>query len=1253
MEVEDYLKTYSSAEMDISDVYTGTMCGFTVSLACDSKVMKGLFEYKASESNVRRIQVKDIVKEVEDHLKTYSSARMDISLLRKWLSMNQTRGANNSIKKDSLAALYGKYHYEEGKGDKGKSYKGLIIESFDWDDESVSSEDEGTTKFKAFMAIAKDEPSVGKSDARSGQWVEITMKKVHRLLSMTEEPSDASKRLISLSDLTANMADLTLNTASKEIKKSSNKVSQTYVIKKKAEPKHLAVQTLSPDKNAFPSTEQLLLTLMEEVKGRNMKAIREFDARRNFNRSSGFYIHSFSVSTWMWVFIGLDMSVKSNNSYDIVSIAPHVISQPTTNQNDQSTLLNIKRFWSNPPSLSHWNQSSNPCTWPEIICTANTVTGITIRQDIPGLVPPFICDIKNLTHLDLSWNLFNGNFPTPLYNCTNLQYLDLSSNYFVGKLPDDISRLSPELKYFNLLGDNFTGDIPVNISRLSKLTFLELRQNLFNGTFPEEIGDLSDLEELYLGFNDFKPSRLPDSFTRLKKLRNFIMTEANLIGEIPGNLSGMAAMELLDLSVNRLEGSIPSDLFLLKNLTQVYLYGNNLTGAIPDSIEAWNLEIMDLSANKLTGKIPDGFGNLTSLTNLTLLINRLSGEIPVGIGRLPKLNDVRIFRNKLSGQLPPDFGRHSELKIFEVFENNFTGNLPSNLCYSGKLKGVSVHTNNLSGEIPKSLETCNTLKTVELYGNRFSGVFPDGLWKVSRLEKLMISGNSFTGELPQELAPNLSTLEIKNNQFSGQIPIGVSTWKNLQAFKASYNFFNGVIPQGLTALPNLGTLEFDGNQLTGELPATIVSWSSLSTLNLSRNQLSGPIPAGLGFLKRLTVLDLSRNYLSGQIPSQLGRQLVSLDLSGNNLTGILPNQLDNGAFDKSFLNNPGLCSNNPSIGLSSCISRSNSDPSRKISAKFVAIIASIAVIMVLLALLMTGYVIVLYRRKKYDLDMNWKFTSFQKLSFTESTILPRLTENNVIGHGGSGKVYRVPVNRSGDVVAVKKISSKKDLDPRHEKQFLAEVQILSTIRHSNIVKLMGCISCDNSKLLVYEYLENRSLDRWLHRKQTPSGRGPSGSVRHVVLDWPKRSQIALGAARGLSYMHHDCTPESAHTTKVNEKIDIYSFGVVLLELTTGKEASNGDEHSSLAEWAWQHALGGAPIADALDDDVNEPIYLNDMLTVFKLGLCCTSKLPTNRPFMKEVCEMLLRCSQASEAARKEKNRGDVADHLPLLELEDV
>ncbi|KAK1434730.1 hypothetical protein QVD17_00480 [Tagetes erecta] len=981
----------------------------------------------------------------------------------------------------------------------------------------------------------------------------------------------------------------------------------------------------------------------------------------------------------------------------------HVISQQPTNQNDQNTLLNLKHLWSNPPSLSHWNQSSNPCTWPEIICTATAITRINLAyKDINGTVPSFICDLKNITHIDLNYNYITGEFPKALYNCTSLQYLDLSLNFFVGRLPDDISRLSPELRYLNLYNNNFTGDIPVNISRLSKLSSLQLSHNSFNGSFPVEIGYLSNLEELNLAQNDFIPTRLPRIFTRLRKLRKFYMAEANLIGEMPGNLSGMAALELLDLSQNQINGSIPSDLFMLKSLTQVYLYQNNLTGGIPDSIEALNMKIIDLSENKLTGNIPDGFGKLMRLTNLTLMYNQLSGEIPRGIGRLRSLHDIRIFDNKLSGPLPPDFGRYSELKIFEASRNKFTGNLPENLCYRRKLIGLSVVMIGLSGEIPKSLENCSSLKSFRVFGNKFSGAIPDGLWKVPMLETMMISSNFFSGELPQELGPKLSRLEICNNRFSGQIPTGVSSWTSLKVFKASYNLLDGAVPQELTALANLATLMLDGNQLRGALPATIVSWSSLNTLNLSRNQLTGQIPVGLGFLEVLTVLDLSRNNLSGQIPSQLGARLVLLDLSSNDLTGIIPSQLNNGAFDRSFLNNPGLCSDNPLLGLKSCSSRSKTRLYGKISAKFVAIIASIAVILLLLAVLITRYIIVVYQRRKYGLESKWKFTSYQKLNFTESTILPRLTENNEIGHGGSGKVYRIAVNRSGDFVAVKKISSKKDIDQRLEKEFLAEVEILSMIRHSNIVKLMGCISCDTTKLLVYEYLENRSLDRWLHQKQAPSSRGLNGSVRHVVLDWPKRLRIASGAAQGLCYMHHDCSPaivhrdvkssnvlldsefnakiadfglarilakesdlnttstvvgsigymapEYAHTNKVNEKIDVYSFGVILLELTTGKEASNGNEHISLAEWAWQKALGGAPIADALDNEFKDPIYLDEMSCVFKLGLWCTSKLPTKRPSMKEVCQMLLRCSKASGMRN---NVGDVADLFPLLELENA
>ena len=170
--------------------------------------------------------------------------------------------------------------------------------------------------------------------------------------------------------------------------------------------------------------------------------------------------------------------------------------------------------------------------------------------------------------------------------------------------------------------------------------------------------------------------------------------------------------------------------------------------------------------------------------------------------------------------------------------------------------------------------------------------------------------------------------------------------------------------------------------------------------------------------------------------------------------------------------------------------------------------------------------IYIYGKGKHGFDSTWKFTTFQKVNFKESDILSGLIENNVIGSGGSGKVYRVGVNDSNNFVAVKRIWNSRKLEQKLEKEFHAEVKILGSIRHSNIVKLLGCMSNENSKLLVYEYSKNHSLDQWLHRKSRASS--TSSSVQHVVLDWPKRLQIAVGAAQGLHYMHHGCSPPIIH-----------------------------------------------------------------------------------------------------------------------------
>ncbi|GMQ06323.1 hypothetical protein CsSME_00050957 [Camellia sinensis var. sinensis] len=971
----------------------------------------------------------------------------------------------------------------------------------------------------------------------------------------------------------------------------------------------------------------------------------------------------------------------------LLTLPLHGNTQSTTTDSEQIILLRLKQHWYNPPSISHWtppkfpnSNSSTHCNWPEITCTNGSVTGLSLpNKTIAVTIPQFICDLKNLTVIDFQYNYIPGPFPTVLYNCSKLKHLDLSQNFFVGRIPGDVDQLSTRLRVLNLNGNNFTGDIPLAIGRFHELRVLRLFQNELNGSFPPEIGNLSNLEMLELSDNAFLLMAIPSSFTQLRKLKQLWIKDSSLTGEIPVTIGNLTELEELDLSNNNLTGTIPSGLFLLKNLTKLYLYKNHLSGAIPWPIEALMMEIIDLSQNNLTGTIPADFGKLTLLSGLALFDNQLSGEIPESIGRLPSLRDVKLFTNNLSGTLPPEFGRYSKLQRFEIPSNHFTGKLPEHLCANGELLGVVAFDNNLTGELPNSLGNCSSLLIVRVHGNCLSGSIPAGLWTSSNLTMLMLSDNSFTGQLPRTLAPNLSRLEISNNKFSGEIPSGLSSWKHLTVFSASNNFFSGTIPQELTSLPLLSTLVLDGNQFSGHLPSDIVSWKSLTLLNLSRNQLSGPIPDKLGSLPSLTDLDLSSNQFSGQIPTDIGLlRLTFLNLSSNCLTGRIPNEFENTFFNTSFLNNPGLCASNPSLALDICYSRFKT--SSNISPWLIAIIVVVTTILVSSPIIFTLFQIKrAYQKRVHKLNSKCEFTRFhtiEELSFKESEILSNLIENNVIGCGGSGKVYRIKLNCLGKVVAVKQIQNIKKLDQKLEKEFLAEIQILGTIRHSNIVKLLCCISSETTKLLVYEYLENQSLDRWIHGDMWPS---TTDSVHCGVLDWPKRLQIAVGAAKGLCYMHHDCTPsvihrdvkssnilldsefnakvadfglakilvkhvehntistvvgsfgyfapEYARTRRVNEKVDVYSFGVVLLELVTGRKANDGNEDMCLADWAFQYYnQEGNHMVDVLDEKVKEPHYLDEMTRVFELGIICTWPHPSNRPSMREVLRILLDCN---------------------------
>jgi Leucine-rich repeat (LRR) protein len=564
---------------------------------------------------------------------------------------------------------------------------------------------------------------------------------------------------------------------------------------------------------------------------------------------------------------------------------------------------------------------------------------------------------------------------------------------------------------------------------------------------------------------------------------------------------------------------------------------------------------LDVSSNMLTGEIPDDFGKLINLILLFLYTNRLHGSIPPSIGLLPNLRDIRLCEKILSGPLPPQLGKHSPLGNLAVCNNNLSGELPADLCSNRKLYDLVVFNNRFSGKLPESLDGCYMLNNLMLYNNHFAGEFPKSLWSVvtNLLTTVMIQNNNFSGTFPTQLPWNFTRLEISNNRFSG--PIQILAGK-MRVFRAANNLLSGEIPWDLTGISQVIELDLSGNQITGSIPMAI-GVLNLNALNLSGNQISGTIPAVFRFMSALTILDLSSNALSGEIPKDMNNlNLNFLNLSMNNLTGEIPSSLQNEAYEKSFLFNSALCVSSNSSIRHFPICRVRVNNSNDISRRLTALLFVLAGIM-LVGSVVAGFLL-LKRQKNSQDPPSWKLTQFHALHFTEYDVLAGLCEQNCIGSGRSGKVYRVCVvdgEGGSRMVAVKKIWNMQNLDKKLENDFLAEVQILGEIRHTNIVKLLCCISNSEAKLLVYEYMENGSLDRWLHQRD---GIGPL-----MPLDWPTRLQIAIDSARGLCYMHHGSSPAIVHcdVKSANILLDlefratVADFGLVRILLKAGDTGS--------------------------------------------------------------------------------------------------
>ncbi|KAJ7947355.1 Receptor-like kinase [Quillaja saponaria] len=457
---------------------------------------------------------------------------------------------------------------------------------------------------------------------------------------------------------------------------------------------------------------------------------------------------------------------------------------------------------------------------------------------------------------------------------------------------------------------------------------------------------------------------------------------------------------------------------------------------------------------------------------------------------------------------------------------------------------------------------------LDLSPNYISSRILDNTGNLSNLNALYLYVNNLFGSIPEKVGKlsKLSIIQLLDNDLSGSIPISIRNLTDLSDVKLDINKLSGSIPSSIGKLTKLTTLFLFINNLSGSIPSCIGKLTKLTELSLDRNNLSGSIPSCIWKLTKLTILSLYMNNLSGSIPFSIGKltKLTRLSLEMNNLSGI--NTLLYLEIDKAYHIDPAY---EQSLWINSIL--------------------------------------------------NWKLENALRIWSYDGKIvyenIVKATEEfdskYYIRVGGCGSVYKAEL-RTSQVVAVKKLHS--EIDGRMSsimKSFTTEIRALAEIRHHNIVKLFGFCSHLLHSFLVYEYLERESLDKILKSME-----------KEIALDWDRRTNIVQGVANGtFGYS----APELAYTMDVNEKCDVYSYGVMTLEVVLGQHP--GDLISSLFSPS-SSSMGSTSknllLNDVLDQWLSPPTYpiTEEIVSVAMLALACLNETPRSRPSMEQVCKEL-------------------------------
>ncbi|KAI3889364.1 hypothetical protein MKX03_024455 [Papaver bracteatum] len=911
------------------------------------------------------------------------------------------------------------------------------------------------------------------------------------------------------------------------------------------------------------------------------------------------------------------------------------------------------------------------------------------NNKLSGFIPSQIGNLSKLSYLGLSMNKFSGHLPAEIGFFTNMIFLDVSQNQISGRIPTSIYNLS-NLDTLYLDQNQLYGTIHRHIGMLKSLTRLTLSTNNLTGPIPISLCNLNNINIIYLHENKLS-GYIPQEIGKLSSLIELTLSTNNLVGPIPTSITKLSKLDTLYLYENKLSGTIPQGIGRLTSLTDLELSTNNFVGPIPTSIcNLTSLNTLYLFENKLSGYIPQDIGNLRSLVDLELNMNNLNGPIPTSICNLSNLDILLLHQNQLSGQIPQEIGRLGSLTNLMLSSNNLTGSIPPSLCNISNLNMLYLFKNQLSGPIPEEIGKLSLLTDVGLWKNHLTGSIPASLSNLTNIVKLNIYENQFSGTIPQDIGRlrSLTYFSLSTNNFVGRIPaslcnLTVGMLPNLQRLYISNNQLTGPIPKQLGGCSNLLDLDLSRNRLNGSIPNQIGSLISLQIrLDLSQNELSGQIPSDFGKLNKLERLNLSYNKLSGSIPSSFNEMLslTTVDVSYNELTGC-----SFGALKK----NSGLCGNH-SGSLKPCNS-TIMNGGKKVKPKLAVIILVPLFGFLFLVFTFLAVFFLLGKRLVRNLEQvdqptatNPRRNIFSVQNYDGKLVFEEViaaTENfdakYCIGAGGYGSVYKVELS-TGQVVAVKKLhSSDEDSKIVDLKSFEREVHALTEIRHKNIVKLFGfCSSVERQiSFLVYEFVERGSLKKIL-----------CDGEQAVEFDWIKRIRFIKGTADALAYMHHDCVPaivhrdissnnvlldfeyearvsdfgtarilkpdssnwtslagtygyvapELAYTMKVTEKCDVYSFGVLMLEVLHGRHPSeiitllSPELLPSLSSTSTSNVpVKTIMLKDILDECLEAPtdVVKKDIMYFVKVALSCLRGDPHTRPTMQEVSVELSRSAQ--------------------------